>query len=169
MARQPDTRTALTESAAGRGVHAVALVSGVKPTRLRELLMQGISAIVCSYGSSEHLADALRIAATGGIYISPGLAGSLTNMISNVSLGDPSARLRIMKQLTPREAEVLDHVVRGQANQEIASKLNVSEKTVKFHVSSILAKVAVRSRAQLIARVANIAEGPALVPYFRPM
>jgi DNA-binding NarL/FixJ family response regulator len=162
--RQPGTLKALADSTASHDVHVVALVGAIKPTRLRDLLMQGMSAIIYSDDPSECLADALRAAATGGIYISPGLAGSLMNMISEIRLDDASIRLRIVKQLTPREVEVLDHVIRGQPNQEIASKLNVSEQTVKFHVSSILAKLAVRSRAQLISLVANLAESPVLVP-----
>jgi DNA-binding NarL/FixJ family response regulator len=68
---------------------------------------------------------------------------------------DGSVRKGIAERLTPRETEVLDHVARGRPNLEIATELNVTEKTIKFHVSSILAKLAVRSRAELIALVAN--------------
>lgn len=155
--RQPDTLKALIDSDVSHDVRVIALVGSIKATRIRDLLMQGMSAIIYSDDPSEYLAEALRAAATGGIYISPGLVGSLTNMISKIRLDDAGSRLRILKQLTRREAEVLDHVIRGQPNQEIASNLNVSEQTVKFHVSSILAKLAVRSRAQLIALVANLA------------
>lgn len=52
--------------------------------------------------------------------------------------------------LTRREEEVLDGVLRSLANKEIASQLNLSERTVKFHVSSLLAKFKVRSRMELL-------------------
>ena len=53
-------------------------------------------------------------------------------------------------RLTRREEEVLDGVSRSLANKEIACALHLSERTVKFHVSSLLAKFKVRSRMQLI-------------------
>lgn len=53
-------------------------------------------------------------------------------------------------RLTRREDEVLDGIVRSLANKEIASELNLSERTVKFHVSSLLAKFKVRSRMELM-------------------
>lgn len=52
--------------------------------------------------------------------------------------------------LSRRELEVLYGVVRTLANKEIASELNVTERTVKFHVSSLLAKFKVRSRMELM-------------------
>ncbi len=53
-------------------------------------------------------------------------------------------------RLTRREEEVLDGVLKSLANKEIASLLNLSERTVKFHVSSLLAKFKVRSRMELL-------------------
>src|ERR1700730_7667755 len=53
-------------------------------------------------------------------------------------------------RLTRREEEVLDGILRSLANKEIASELNLSERTVKFHVSSLLAKYKVRSRMELM-------------------
>lgn len=52
-------------------------------------------------------------------------------------------------KLTRREGEVLGGVMRSLANKEIAFNLNLSERTVKFHVSSLLAKFSVRSRMEL--------------------
>ena len=50
--------------------------------------------------------------------------------------------------LTERETEVLQLLARGKANKQIATSLHVTEKTVKAHVSSILAKLGVQSRTQ---------------------
>jgi len=62
-----------------------------------------------------------------------------------------SARASV--KLTPREEEVLGGVHRSLANKEIAAELNLSERTVKFHVSSLLSKFKVRSRMELIREV----------------
>ena len=53
-------------------------------------------------------------------------------------------------ELSRREQEVLDSLLENLANKEIGSKLNISERTVKFHVSNLLSKFGVRRRADLI-------------------
>jgi DNA-binding NarL/FixJ family response regulator len=53
-------------------------------------------------------------------------------------------------RLTRREEEVLDGILRSLANKEIANELHLSERTVKFHVSSLLAKFKVRGRLELM-------------------
>jgi DNA-binding NarL/FixJ family response regulator len=58
-------------------------------------------------------------------------------------------------KLTRREEEVLDGILRSLANKEIANELHLSERTVKFHVSSLLAKYKVRSRMELVRETAN--------------
>jgi DNA-binding CsgD family transcriptional regulator len=62
--------------------------------------------------------------------------------------------------LTRREKEVLDGILRSLANKEIASELNLSERTVKFHVSSLLAKFKVHSRMELMREAAHGAMKP---------
>jgi DNA-binding NarL/FixJ family response regulator len=58
-------------------------------------------------------------------------------------------------KLTRREEEVLDGILRSLANKEIANELNLSERTVKFHVSSLLSKFKVRSRMELMRDASN--------------
>ena len=63
-------------------------------------------------------------------------------------------------KLTRREEEVLNGVMRSLANKEIAATLNLSERTVKFHVSSLLSKFHVRSRMELVREASRTALGP---------
>jgi len=63
--------------------------------------------------------------------------------------------------LTPRELDVLEHIVSGQSNKEIAAELSVSEATVKTHVNSLLGKMGVTDRTQ--AATAAIRRG--IVPF----
>lgn len=60
------------------------------------------------------------------------------------------AQLSLAEHLTAREVEVLRLVALGQGNKEVAAQLNVSEHTVKFHVSSVLAKLGARSRTEAV-------------------
>jgi len=64
-------------------------------------------------------------------------------------------RLRSGVCLTRRQTEILDGVLHQRTNKEIASILNLSERTIKFHMSSLLAKFKVRSRMELVGAVSN--------------
>jgi DNA-binding NarL/FixJ family response regulator len=72
----------------------------------------------------------------------------------------PTAPGKAFTELTHREDEVLGHVAAGLGNHEIASRLFLSEKTVRNHVASILGKLAVRDRAALVARARDRGMGP---------
>ena len=63
--------------------------------------------------------------------------------------GNPG-QLSIAEHLTPREVEVLRLVALGKGNKEVAAQLKLSEHTVKFHVSSVLAKLGARSRTEAV-------------------
>jgi DNA-binding CsgD family transcriptional regulator len=63
-------------------------------------------------------------------------------------------------KLTRREEEVLDGVMKSLANKEIAASLNLSERTVKFHVSSLLSKFRVRGRMELVREASRNTLGP---------
>jgi len=69
-------------------------------------------------------------------------------------------------KISPREREVLEGLLQYQANKEIAARLNLTERTVKFHVSSLLAKFGVRDRGQLIREAAldSLARNPSAPP-----
>jgi DNA-binding CsgD family transcriptional regulator len=58
--------------------------------------------------------------------------------------------------LSPRQKEILQSVVRNKANKEIASHLNITVRTVKFHISSLLNKFDVQSRGELARKAASL-------------
>lgn len=58
--------------------------------------------------------------------------------------------------LSPRQTEILLSVIRNRANKEIASRLNITVRTVKFHISSLLNKFGVDNRAELARRAAGL-------------
>jgi DNA-binding NarL/FixJ family response regulator len=60
-----------------------------------------------------------------------------------------------LEPLTPREEEVLDLLAQGLQNKEIAQKLILSERTVKFHVSAILGKLDAGNRTEAVANAAQ--------------
>ena len=61
-----------------------------------------------------------------------------------------------MKDLTPREKDVLELVMTGEPNKRIAFQLGISEKTVEFHRANLISKVGARSSADLIRKIAAL-------------
>jgi DNA-binding NarL/FixJ family response regulator len=87
------------------------------------------------------LVRAIRSAHAGESPLSPAIA---TRIVEEVAHGAVSAH----DDLTPRELDVLTLIARGRSNKVIARELGVAEKTVKTHVSHILAKLGVSDRTQ---------------------
>jgi NarL family two-component system response regulator LiaR len=88
------------------------------------------------------LAEAVRKASRGEALLAPSVAARLMQEVAGEG-GRPAGN-----DLTERELEVLRLIARGQANKVIARELGVSEKTVKTHVSNILAKLHLADRTQ---------------------
>jgi FixJ family two-component response regulator len=68
---------------------------------------------------------------------------------------------QLLELLTPREAEVMQRVVRGQANKVIAMDLGVSQRTVELHRARVMRKLKMRSLAELVSAVQSLGEEPA--------
>ena len=86
------------------------------------------------------LVRAIRAVHDGHLLLAPEAAGTLLRSASGPARG--------LDALTSREREVLAELAHGRSNREIARALQVSEKTVKAHVSSVLAKLGVQDRTQ---------------------
>jgi DNA-binding NarL/FixJ family response regulator len=90
------------------------------------------------------LEAAIRTVHAGGALLDPSVAA---RVVDEVRAPQPSVDDRLAR-LTPREREVLGALARGLSNREIGAELFVAEKTVKTHVSSVLAKLGVTDRTQ---------------------
>jgi DNA-binding NarL/FixJ family response regulator len=91
------------------------------------------------------LVRAIRSVHDGHLLLAPEAAGTL---VRAAGTGGPGAYGGGLDALTSREREVLAELTKGRSNREIARALSVSEKTVKAHVSSVLAKLGVQDRTQ---------------------
>jgi len=94
------------------------------------------------------LIRAIHLVAAGGAMFGPAVA---QRMIEFFARPRHSAVLPF-PQLTEREHEILDLLAQGQPNASIATRLSISDKTVRNHVSNIFAKLAVADRAQAVVR-----------------
>jgi len=113
------------------------------------LLRMGAKGLLTYAQVREQLATALPLVAKGGFWVPRAV---LTGFVESI-LGDEYSRnLTAISSanLSPREHEVLGSLLENLSNTKIGSKLNVTERTVKFHVSNLLNKFGVRRRADLI-------------------
>jgi DNA-binding NarL/FixJ family response regulator len=114
-----------------------------------EALRAGACGFLLKHAPPEELLFGVRAAADGGALLSPAVTARL---LSEFASRQPAAKREPAElgRLTPREREVLDLVVRGKSNVEIAHILVVSHSTVKTHLTHILDKLGVRDRVQAV-------------------
>ncbi|NPV85863.1 MAG: response regulator transcription factor [Anaerolineae bacterium] len=120
--------------------------------------------VLTSFGEDEKIFAAIQAGAQGYL-LKDSSPEELVRAIQQVYLGEsylhPIAARRVIQQLsqkqrfqtalpllTKREREILTYLAQGYSNQEIAQRAHIGEKTVRFHVSNILAKLNVETRTQ---------------------
>jgi DNA-binding NarL/FixJ family response regulator len=121
-----------------------------EPDYLLEALKAGASGYVLKHMSSQQIVGAIRRVLEGECPLNQEVAMQLlTRLIEETEQKkEPAPKPPLSTPLSPREVEVLEQLVRGQSNQEIARNLSISMSTVKNHVHNIIAKLGVSDRVQ---------------------
>ena len=112
------------------------------------LLRLGAKGLMTFVDANEQLGRAVQEVASGGFWVPRALLSRFVD--ETISTARRPRGPAGPTRLSRREREVLDALLENLSNKEIASKLNMSERTAKFHVSNLLAKYGVRRRADLI-------------------
>ncbi len=134
-------------------VACVILTSFADDEALAQAVLAGAAGYVLKQIQGDGLVRAVRAAAAGHQLVDRAAAAAAIERLRTVE-----AERRALGRLTVRERRILDGIAAGKTNRQIAAELSLAEKTVKNHVSVILAKLGMSRRTQAAAFVARRAD-----------
>ncbi|MBI3531934.1 MAG: response regulator transcription factor [Burkholderiales bacterium] len=123
----------------------IVLSGSVNPRVMRQVMNKGAAAFLTKSGMSDELLSVTRLVLAGDVYVPPEVMAAMADQ--------PEAELQTGQsapQFTPRQEEVLYLLLDGYANKEIGRMLNLSDETVKNHVTAILRGFGVTTRTQAV-------------------
>lgn len=118
------------------------------PAALEAVRESAVKGVLPIWAAASEIAAAIEAVARGLVVLHPEVAAQVSGR--EAAARDRSAAAS-GQQLSPRESEILNLLASGLGNKEIAWRLQISEHTVKFHLTSIFNKLAVSSRAEAVA------------------
>jgi two-component system, NarL family, response regulator YdfI len=127
---------------------AIVLLTSAPDARTIALwLKAGVRSILARDSEADEILSAIYAAYAGKVLLSAEAAEQLAAVFGDNNSGSED---EFTEEITPREAEVLRMLAEGLVNKDIASRLGISDHTVKFHISSILAKLGASTRTEAV-------------------
>lgn len=130
----------------GHRPHVIVLTAAIESVELITALQLGARGVVFKESATTVLFDAIAAVMDGAYWVGQKGAVGLTEAVGEAL---PTAGASADFGLTPRERQVVSAVVAALSNRDIARELNISEKTVKHHLTNIFEKTGVSSRFEL--------------------
>ncbi len=167
--RQPDV-ILMDVGIPGGGLDATADICSNRPTakiiiltvseraeNVVKAFQVGASAYVLKGIDTDELKKVIVSVSNGNTYVSPELAGKILSPSTKetTELSNAESRLRA---LNTRELEILELLNRGNSNKDIASQLEIGEKTVKYYLTTIFGKLAVKNRLEAVVFFRNTSQ-----------
>jgi len=114
--------------------------------KVLETLRAGASGYIIKGSTQQRLIDAIHTVAGGGSYLDPAIASQVMGRLAR----SQERRSPHSRELTERESTVLEALVQGKRNKDIAGELFITERTVKYHVKALFTKLRVQNRTQAV-------------------
>lgn len=111
-----------------------------------DAVLAGASGYLLKDASVEEIVGSIHAAIGGASWVSPRVAGALLDLVREAAVRAPADAPSV--KLTERETEILRLIAEGKGNAEIGQELYISPRTVKNHISSLLAKLQIENRVQ---------------------
>ncbi len=134
--------------ASGAQVKTLLFTAYDSDERILTALKLGANGYILKGAPREEVFNAIRVIASGGSLLEPVTALKLIRKTSQMD--QPESPRFINEPLTEREYDVLVCMAQGMTNKEIARRLGIAERTVKFHISAILAKLGAGNRTEAV-------------------
>lgn len=134
-------------------VRAIVFTAFDTDERILRAVQAGAQGYLLKGVPRDELFNAVRIVYNGGSLLQPVVASKLLRQVSHQ--GQNNLTEPPVESLTPREMEVLRLLGQGLQNKEIGAELVISERTVKFHVSSIMGKLGAGNRTEAVSIAAQ--------------
>lgn len=133
---------------------SIVVISGEEdPATIRRVIENGASGFIPKSSPSPILVAALRLVVAGGTYLPPEILPAQSERGGNQSVSGHKKTLGI---LTERQREVLKRAIQGKANKVIAREMNISDHTVKVHLSVAFKALGVKNRTEAVYAAAEL-------------
>jgi len=143
------------KAACALGQPVVAMVGIPQEGEAFALLNAGVHGYCHVEAAATQLREIALVVEHGGLWMPPELLQRFLSLSTRV-IPSATAEIQPLNDLTAREVMVAEQVARGASNREIAEALDITERTVKAHLSAIFEKLGVRDRVQLALKMNNI-------------
>jgi DNA-binding NarL/FixJ family response regulator len=137
------------------GLRTIVLTASIEKRQIIEALQLGASGVVLKQSATQLLLKSIRAVVGGEMWIGRGSVQDLVQYLRAADDAPPRPAPVRGFGLTPRELDIVETIVAGYSNREIARHLSISEDTVKNHLSNVFDKLGVSSRLELALFAVN--------------
>lgn len=150
-----DHKEQVEEVIINHGIKVIILGVNAEKGYVKEAIKAGVHGYIFKEMNMFTFVDAIKLITTGQSYYHPNITSDLVNEYREIIQDNHKEQeiIKVQKPLhlyTKRECEVLQLLTDGQSNRKVAETLDISEKTVKNHVSSLFKKMQVHDRTQAV-------------------
>ena len=153
LGQSMDTVEAILQQ--GSTIAILLLADTAEEEHVYAALKSGVRGYILKGANRAELLQAVSVLGQGQSFISPSLAAKLLMRSGPAHYVEVKASSPNLPHLTPRERQILSILVQGRSNKEIGNSLDLSEKTIKHHLTNILQKLRVRNRVEAALMMSN--------------